>query len=48
MWLNYKFIVGTIEYEVKISYEYTIEINSYKYHGNVKIKIKQAIILFWH
>lgn len=36
MSFNYKFVVETIEHEVKISYEYTIEINSYKYNGNVK------------
>lgn len=48
MLFNCKFVAQPIEHKVKVSYDWTIEINSYKYNGNVKIKIKQAIILFWH
>ena len=44
MLFNQKFVTEPIEHEVKVSYDWTTEINSYKYNGNVKIKIKQAII----
>lgn len=40
MLFNYKFVIEFIEYEVKVSYDWIIEINSYKYNGNMKIKIK--------
>lgn len=48
MLFNYEFVAEPIEHEVKVSYDWTTEINSYKYNGNVKVKIRQAIILFWH
>lgn len=48
MLLNYEFVAEPVEHEVKVSYDWTTEINSYKYDGNVKVKISQAIILFWH
>lgn len=44
MLFNCKFVAEPIEQEVKVSYDWTTEINSYKCNGNTKMKIKQTII----
>lgn len=44
MLFNCKFVAEPIEQEVKVSYDWTTEINSYKCNGNRKMKIKQTIL----
>lgn len=42
MLFNSKFVAEPIEHEVKISYDWTTEINSYKYNVNVENQNKAS------